>query len=324
MKRRDTAWFIAKLAVSASLLAFIAQGIDPGALGSRLAGLHYAPAVLAVVVLLLQFGVASCRWHSIMQCLGAAPPLTRLWRHCMVAQCFGQALPSAVGGDVIRVWLVRRDGVGLRAGLVSVVLDRLLGLAALVVVVIVAMLSPSGVTQDLRARFVLSVIAVAALGGLAAALLVARLPANWFAHRRVLRLAHDLARGLHAVFTDARAAFAVGGSALLVHLLSIAGIWLLARSLDVEVGVLTLATIVPVALLAASIPVSIGGWGVREGVLVKLLATQGVAADSALALSVLFGLALALASLPGGLLWLSGRTRLAQAAEAVQSDYQTL
>lgn len=323
MNRRNIAWFLAKLAVSTGLLMFIARGIDSGALGSRLVALHYVPAVLAVVVLLLQIGAAACRWHSIMQCIGAAPPLVRLWRHCMVAQCFGQALPSAVGSDVIRVWLVRRDGIALRAGLVSVLLDRVLGLFALVVVV-VAMLSPSAVTQDPRARFVLVAIAAIAFGGFVAALLVARLPAGWFAHKRVLRLAHDLAVALRAVFTDARAAFAVGGSALLVHLLSIAAIWLLARSLDVEIGVLALAMTVPVALLAASIPVSIGGWGVREGVLVKLLATQGVAADSALALSVLFGLALALASLPGGLLWLGGRTRLAQAAKAVQSDYQAL
>jgi hypothetical protein len=57
---------------------------------------------------------------------------------------------------------------------------------------------------------------------------------------------------------------------------------------------------------------------------VHLLATQGVAADAALALSLSFGMALALASLPGGLLWLMTRSRLANAAEAVQSDYQAL
>jgi hypothetical protein len=96
----------------------------------------------------------------------------------------------------------------------------------------------------------------------------------------------------------------------------------LARALDLHVGVLALATTVPVALLAASVPISIGGWGVREGVLVELLAAQGIAADSGLALSVLFGLALALASLPGGAWWLGGRPRLAQAAAAVESEYQ--
>ena len=52
------------------------------------------------------------------------------------------------------------------------------------------------------------------------------------------------------------------------------------------------------------IPISIGGWGLRELAVISLLATYGVAPERALLFSVCFGLALALGSLPGALAWL--------------------
>jgi Lysylphosphatidylglycerol synthase TM region len=52
------------------------------------------------------------------------------------------------------------------------------------------------------------------------------------------------------------------------------------------------------------IPISIGGWGLREVAVISVLATYGVAPERALLFSVCFGLALALGSLPGALAWL--------------------
>jgi len=47
------------------------------------------------------------------------------------------------------------------------------------------------------------------------------------------------------------------------------------------------------------VPISIGGWGLRELAVISLLAGYGVAPERALLFSVCFGLALALGSLPG-------------------------
>src|SRR5262249_21776450 len=53
-----------------------------------------------------------------------------------------------------------------------------------------------------------------------------------------------------------------------------------------------------------AVPISIGGWGLRELAVVSLLGTHGVAPEKALLFSVCFGLALAVAFLPGALVWL--------------------
>jgi len=64
--------------------------------------------------------------------------------------------------------------------------------------------------------------------------------------------------------------------------------------------------IVPPVALIQLVPVSLAGWGVREAILVVVLAGFGVPNENALATSVLFGLCQILIGLPGGLIWLTG------------------
>jgi glycosyltransferase 2 family protein len=51
------------------------------------------------------------------------------------------------------------------------------------------------------------------------------------------------------------------------------------------------------------IPVSIGGWGVRELAVTSLLGSHGVPLERALFFSVCFGLTLLIAALPGAIVW---------------------
>lgn len=62
---------------------------------------------------------------------------------------------------------------------------------------------------------------------------------------------------------------------------------LIARGLEIKLAVPELVLFVVVANLATLIPISLGGVGVREASLVGLLASHGVAAESAIALSLI-------------------------------------
>jgi uncharacterized membrane protein YbhN (UPF0104 family) len=63
----------------------------------------------------------------------------------------------------------------------------------------------------------------------------------------------------------------------------------------------------PGVLLVSMLPISLGGWGVREHAMVVAFGLVGVPADAALSASILYGLCLLIASLPGGVLWLAER-----------------
>ena len=89
------------------------------------------------------------------------------------------------------------------------------------------------------------------------------------------------------------------GLSLLVHGISIVLFWFILDGLGSPASFGGLATAVPVLLLATTLPISIAGWGVREGIAVLLFGTIGVPSDAALAASLAFGAVLLIAALPG-------------------------
>ena len=87
------------------------------------------------------------------------------------------------------------------------------------------------------------------------------------------------------------------------------------RSLD-QIGVLQILSVVPASMLLSNIPISVAGWGVREAAMVSAMALIGIEAQHAVSISILFGLAQLVASLPGAIVWWIFHRRLGRGREA--------
>ena len=61
---------------------------------------------------LLQTGVAAIRWQRVALACGAALPPGQALRFNLIASFFNQVLPSTIGGDAARIWLLARAGAG--------------------------------------------------------------------------------------------------------------------------------------------------------------------------------------------------------------------
>jgi hypothetical protein len=92
--------------------------------------------------------------------------------------------------------------------------------------------------------------------------------------------------------------------AIIAHSFGFMCSYVLARSLLIDITPMQIFTLMPPIMLATILPISIGGWGVREASTVGLLAFVGVSQTSALMLSIQSGLMLIFISLPACLLWL--------------------
>ena len=114
---------------------------------------------------------------------------------------------------------------------------------------------------------------------------------------------------LRGLIADARLFVLVGGLSVLVQLISVvcfSGARLEPRHSAVDSR---RAVLVPIIMLMSMLPVSIAGWGLREGAAVVLLGEAGINPADALLLSVLFGLISLLIWGFGGLVWLASRSR---------------
>ncbi|HEY9538811.1 MAG TPA: lysylphosphatidylglycerol synthase domain-containing protein, partial [Kiloniellaceae bacterium] len=95
----------------------------------------------------------------------------------------------------------------------------------------------------------------------------------------------------------------------LAQLLTVGATYLLAQGLGLPLAFADCLALMPAVVLITFFPLSLAGWGVREGAAVLLLGVAGLAADAALAVSVLFGLGMLAAGLPGCFLWLRSRRK---------------
>ena len=94
-----------------------------------------------------------------------------------------------------------------------------------------------------------------------------------------------------------------------VHLLTVAVAWLAALSVAAPFSFLQALMLVPPILLVSMIPVSIAGWGLREGAMVMGFVYAGLAPDDGLLVSVLLGGAMLAVGMIGGAVWLADGAR---------------
>ena len=91
---------------------------------------------------------------------------------------------------------------------------------------------------------------------------------------------------------------------LVIHAIGGIAIHQVARAMGLSLDFWACLLVVPPTLLLATFPISIGGWGVREAALVAVLTPLGAPAGDAFMVSVIFGVLVMAAGLPGGVLWL--------------------
>lgn len=296
--------FLVKGGVSVLLIWLLLRGRDLGALVDQMLAIDRGALILAGACLWTLAIPSALRWSKILEAMGYRLGFRITFPIVLIGLFFNLALPSSIGGDAVRMWKAHRAGLPGATAIVSVMIDRMVGLAALLLLVLAALPVLFSTISDRTAQGGVLLLLGLGLLGFAVAMMLDRLPPalrRFRVVRGLVRLSSDLRRVLliprRAVPTVLLSLINQGGVVVVVTIL--------AKGLGLPVGWLQCLVVVPLAILATTIPISIAGWGVREGAFVAGFGFVGVPASSALVLSVLFGLLNTLICLPGGLVWLA-------------------
>jgi uncharacterized membrane protein YbhN (UPF0104 family) len=279
--------FAVRWLVTALALWVVLHSIDLGAVVDLIG--RAAPLALGVagLVVIAQFAVLVWRWQLVIRILGGKAvgfgPLALLLGHSVL---IGQVLPSSLGRDVARtVLLARLTGAAVAAR--SVICDRLLGFACLAFLVVPTLPVIAGKIGSVTPFLTLT---IAALGTMAAVALV-------FAPPRLAQTVPWLGRYLATAAGDLRITLYSGKVSLGAVALGIASnlfgvmlIYIFGLSIGADLRALDCLVLVPPALLVSGMPVSLGGWGVREGALVAAFSLVRADPAGVAAASVMFGL----------------------------------
>ncbi len=291
-----------RLLVTAGLLALVASKIDWSTMASRITHGNPVDFVIAVALVACALGIGMVRWHLLLRALGVRLEPGRLVRIYEISEFSGSFLPATVGGEVARVLLVTRRGRALVPTILSVVLDRAGGFAGMIGMAWIALAFDAAAVPHHARAFLLWVT-------VAVALISAHLPCDVAAGLTDARLV-DTAPLCHADAEVPRSAQREdpspsgrsarrGRRAFSFQALIVLQLVFLARAIGVTLPFSTAAVSLALVTLATLLPISIGGFGVREGTYVLLLGSVGIGATDATLISLLSVATLFLVSLPG-------------------------
>jgi glycosyltransferase 2 family protein len=295
-------WF--RLVVTLALLALVALQVDWAAFLERVAG--GSPAWLAVALLLVLAALATgaARWWWLLSAAGIRLTAAEVARVYAVSTFASTFLPTSIGGDVARALLVTRDGRMLvRVGL-TILVDRAGAFVGMLVVAWGAVLLVPAVLPDGVLALLAVLTALAVAGGLVLL---------WLAAGGGRSLTRRLPERIRAPLSGAREVIAVYGrnprtlpvlltTSVAFQILAAAQLWAIAEALDLPLSFAAAAVTLTLVTVATLVPLSIAGFGIREGSYVVLLAPLGIDATDATAISLTAVVVLLVASLPGALL----------------------
>lgn len=284
--------------------------LSPGIL-TVAGGLGAGQFALLALLLAGVMPVQALRWWLLLRARAIAPAPSTVLRLHLIGCFWNLLFPGLTGGDAVKAWQVAQGSGRTADAILSVVVDRILGLLALFLLAAGAalLLSGSAAHQALALRAWLALALL--VGGLALWLspALSRLSGldrlfAWAQRREPLArtvtalLAY---RGHHATLLCGIACSATG------HMLQIGGCIYAARAVGIGCPWQELAVLLPLIFLIGALPISLFGLGVMEVAAVALLAGSADATQ-VISMLVLYRCALIATSLPGGLL-LIGRVQ---------------
>jgi len=306
-----------RIAISAALLAIVAASIDWDVLDERLSGAAWGLFALACLLVFVSLVLGGARWHLILHA-ARLPAKLRTSLQAYGVGAFATNFLPGVAGDAVRAWLVARSGKPLARALTSVGADRASSLACLLLLGWIGVLIAPGTVPGELVALLGAASGAALLGAVVAIVVLRRRGLGRLLPDALRPWAREVAEVLRGYGRDRELQLQALGLGLAFQAIMVAAFWTLSEALGLSIEPEVLAVVLPLVLLATLVPVSVAGFGVREGAFVVLLAEVGVPSSEAILLSLLSVPMIWIGSAPGGLALLLRHERLESPHEVLE------
>ena len=292
-----------RVGVSLAIIVYILVDVDRHDLWRTLRDVRLDYVAEALVLYLVGQVLSAVKWAWIGRSVGLHRPMRDYMRFYFIGMFFNIFGLSTIGGDVARALYL---GGGERPGLAlnSVLFDRVTGLALLMAIGAIALM----IFPQYQFPWWLSASVVA--GGLALVL-------GWWTAPRLVRLLPRSNRLRQQVETDLVPFWRDRVLLLRVAVVSIvfhfSQIWVqfvLARAAGAEIPFSYCIVFHPILSLMQALPLSVGGFGVREGGYLYFLTTINVDDSIAVIMGLLWWGVSAAIGLIGAALFMASGARL--------------
>lgn len=295
-----------KIIITVSLLWFVASQIEYDGFQAVINEANNLYLGLALAFHTIAFLILSVRWWLLLKSQIIDCAYSDIFSGYYLGLFFNNLLPTGVGGDVVRILRLRKNGLDTKSLVSSTIVDRIIGLSSIVAMGTVAFLTLPEIQ-----KYINPVLAIGVVFSLCIVMfylflsrkspeIVNRLSIR-YKDKKLLSMILDAIQVVleyRKSRTTVLASFCL--SLVAQHLVIISYI-MIGFSLNISLSSAIYFSIVPIVFVTTSLPISIGGLGIRETTLVTLLTLFAVDKQAAITLSLLYFLTIVVITAPGGL-----------------------
>lgn len=304
----------AKLAISLGLIWYLAYQMDWPALSHIFTNTLLLPFGGAVLLFALSNVLGTAQWYLLLRVQQIPISFGQSVLVYHVGVFFNNVLLGNIGGDAMRIYDIRRLSGQASGGVAATVMDRFIGLFSTCTIALIAYLVLPEV-HDLASVLVpiwLGLLVVLGVGVSRRAGLYFEALARRWGPARLADVAGSLRQSMGAYRHQYGLLLGIWLLSLVVQLCRVLVYWAAGLAVGMEIPLGYYVCFQPVAAIIAALPISVGGLGVRENVVVKLFGSVGADANLCFAMSLLGYLAGILASLLGGVAFIFRRLESAK------------
>jgi len=312
--------------VTLSIAVYLAFKVDWLEIAKQLGNAKFVWLMVACALFGVVYVLAAIRWWFLLHIQGIYLPLRATVALTFIGQFFNSFLLGAVGGDILKIFYIQKYAPHQKThAVLSIMMDRALGLMILLGGCLISVPSQSewlmrGGESDIIIFNLLVLVGLCGVIAIAVAFTpFHRAPSGlrdiWkrIPHRHIVELTVSGFRQHGNSLQLTSASLAVG--TILTLILVTAGSCI-AFGIGLNVTYVQMWIILAIVICAISLPISIGGHGVREAIFVLMFASFGlitvdprswVGQEPAILFSLLFFAIQLFWSLVGGVVYLTFR-----------------
>jgi len=297
-----------QLVLTATLLMWLYWQMDPGLIWAELSQLTGKAVCATLALFIISILVATPRLKMLIKTASDTknPTSGLLIRFNLIGFFFNTCLPGGVGGDVVKGWLLYKTGITGEQAIAAVTLDRVFGFFILTVFITAG----APIFINISTNKYLNVL-IAVMAMLPFLTVLSYILGRWsLNHLKKIRrgkygsFVRQILNITDRIICNYKILIVILLTSLVNQMILIYIFYLIGSDLGVPLTLKQYFCAVPAALLISMIPISLGGWGLREASFAGIIAVWGTSLEQAVLISLLYGFLQIIAALLGLAVWL--------------------
>ena len=293
-----------KILISLFIIFIIIFNVDINKVNQTLTLMSFNNWAFALFFVIINGFLAFLRWYLILDCLNADISWKKSIKLFYLGMSLNQLLPTSLAGEFYKYWSIKKNTNSLSLAAHSIVIEKSLPLINLFIIIAFNfywLLDIYNLNLNFDNRDIIKIALVILIFIFLIFFLLFMIKKK-MAYLNISKLILDFNNSISLCMSKGGKFYVAFSIGFVMFYFKCVSIFIIAKFLLIDLSLINSILILPVIFLISAIPISISGWGLREGSMIILLSYINISKEQAVSLSLVVGISYLIANVPALLL----------------------